>query len=317
MKTVDNSDLINSLEEGFGIVDLMPLTQSCFLRVGLLFRKASDPATGHFVLIRKTTEASVWLGAVVDARNRIQEWVEIWVQEVVGTLGFRLSYRESVTNGSLDAGWEELAEYFEEADPGSYIACPWESVNPKPLMIHPGTLATEHPIDDGSGKSWELCRNESLLKQAGLAPYASSATRYLYIPELGADGPFIWIDGAEPPPAKAGRVSDLTGNSGGSRVPFNLHCGRLFLRRFAPVALDEYTDLLSGRPWAGLGNSRKGFRLSGVYKTLEDENSIRCGAAHLFSGLSGIHGRQAEVLYLKLQLIQQIALQIKTQIERY
>ena len=91
----------------------------------------------------------------------------------------------------------------------------------------------------------------------------------------------------------------------GPRVPLNRDGGLMLARKFAPLSFENSVDLIGGQPWKGLEEGSKVFRLTGVYRTLQNAEVIQQGGGHLFLGRQGRAGRLIETFHLKLDLLLQ------------
>ena len=132
------------LETGYRAVPLQEGNSP--LRISLIVKEAPEPAGGPFVLLRETVDASVYLGAVIDAAGRIHSWLEIWAQNVDLFASSYPAYRESATNLFLDERWEQRAQEFRAIEPGSIIITGWETAPapPKREKITGPSLRSSH-----------------------------------------------------------------------------------------------------------------------------------------------------------------------------
>jgi hypothetical protein len=110
---------------------------------------------------------------------------------------------------------------------------------------------------------------------------------------------FLAVTSGAPLPVGVKSVTD----SFKGLYPFNPGGGLLLVRPLAPLALTEFSDILSGKTWAGFHCGREAVHLGAAYAKLEDAEEILYRGGHLFSGRSGKAGRLLEVFHLKLNLI--------------
>jgi hypothetical protein len=75
------------------------------------------------------------------------------------------------------------------------------------------------------------------------------------------------------------------------------------VRTFAPMGYEAWVDLLSGAPWRGVEHGRDAVRLGGVYRTLQERNTLQHGGGHLFFSARGLAARLAEAFHLKLHTL--------------
>ena len=309
MRTFTERDLGSELDEGFRLVPLPPPTETASAPLGpqihVVVRAQADPAAGHFVLLRATPLARVFLGCLADSSNRPLDWLELWVQNTDLAVDSTPGFREHLTNAAWDARWRDLAASLRAGETDSLLATPLETGHLPPAVLDAAAGRFLPLTDFARGQRLRLCVDDALLADASLPGYAASIDRYLYTPgvdpaeatfvRLRRDAPggsrTVDLDATEPAPSP-----DRTLGLGG---------GGVIVRRFAPLGLADFSDVAGGRPWKGLDNARKVFRVPGVYRLLEDEDAMRYGSAHLFSAAQGRAGKLAEALYLKLQMLSQ------------
>lgn len=283
--------------EGFRAIPIHAGQGENPLRVCVLARAAVDPVGGAFVLLRDLADASVFLGCIVDANERVWDWLELWVQNLDRLPACFPRYREHLSNDALDARWMMMAEAFRELDPENSLRTGWESNHPPPLVLDLASAKASQPLDPDSGKPWKLCQDDGLLRGAGLPAYSTSVFRYWH-----ADKKFVPVTAGAPeneatiPLAKAFERS-------GELLPFNPQAGLMMARRHAPIALDDYADVLSGKAWKGVEDGKQPFALGGVYAALQDPKHLQESGAYLFLGKQRAAGRVVEIFHLKLHLL--------------
>ncbi len=304
MRKVELQDLTSTLEPGYAAIPIQASEPPPPLNLCVIVRSAPDPISGEFVLLRRFPKADVYLGCVADYSGRPVEWVEIWVQNCAPGANIHPAYRKLLSNSALEKQWRELAAALRELDPNNYFSSAAEFEASRPAWIDKAQGIPIHPKDAATGRHWELCRDDSALTHAGLPPYSSSLSRYLHLADAQAGDRFIPVTPGAPTNAHTIDLAQALPELG--RLPaFNLCGAPLLFRRFAPLGLEEFSDVLSGKAWHGIENARKAFRPGGIYRLLEDEDLLRCGSTHLFTASSGQSGRYAETLHLKLQLVLQ------------
>jgi hypothetical protein len=284
------------LESGYRAVPLQP--GDAPLRISLIVKEASDPAAGPFVLLRETADASIYLGAIVDAAGRIHSWLEIWAQNVDRFASSFPAYRESATNQLLDERWEQRAEGFRSIEPGSVITTEWETAPPPPIFYDANLRGPIHPKDPATGAAWDLCRDDARLAAKGLPGYSTSLARYLFTEPSAGDQPAVPLTSTAPQNDSTRTLAQAFEGL----LPFHPG-GRLMVRTFAPIAYEAWVDLLSGAPWRGIEHGRDAVRLGGVYRTLQERNTLQHGNGHLFFSGRGVAARLAEAFHLKLHTL--------------
>ena len=309
MQTLTEKDLASPLEDGFTLATLQgsdASTPPVGLQIYVVVRTVADPAAGHFVLIRSTPQARVVLGCTAGSDGRPVEWLELWVQNTNYLDGADPAYASTATNAAWDTRWRELAQAMHQDERGAIIATPLARGH-----LWPAAWSTEDgsfvPLTESrGGRRLALCVDDRLLEDAGLPGYATTAHRYLYTPGGDpADMQFVRLRGDSP---TSERTVDLVGTQPAASGATSLGLGgpAVIVRRFAPLSLEDFSDVVSGKAWKGMDNGKKIFRVPGVYRLLEDEDAMRCGNAHLFSVAQGRSGRLGEALYLKLQVFSQL-----------
>jgi hypothetical protein len=281
---------------------------SANIRLCIALRQQPDPATGHFVLLRRSPGASAYLGAVCDSENQVKEWLELWVQNVEGAPA-----GETLTpsNASRDKAWGQLVARLREADPGASFSTMHEKEPPGLIYINvetwePWRLAAE----DGE---IEVCRDDQTLAGAGLPGYGESMARF---GRARAGGPFVALN--EAARGCGAGIDDLAAliPKGESYAALNPGGGMLFARRFLPLGLEEFAEVLAGEPWSGLLNAKHPVRLDGIYPQLCNEIGMRAEGRHFYGGRGDKGGRLAEVLCLKLLLIDQCVRAVAGEVRR-
>ena len=263
----------STLEPGFRCVPISQAEAAASIRLCVAIRETADTASGHFLLLRQTQDARVLLGAISDSAGRVHQWVELWYQET-----------ESDTPNVLrDQTWDALATNLEQSESESHYALADRPIQPVVL-----DSKTWQPTSESA-----LCTDDQALASAGLPTYSGSSARFARTADkfIALNEAAKAFPGAEPLPAQG--------------IPLNPGAGKLIVRRFAPLAIDEFAELLGGKPWSGLTNARKIFRLDGVYRELSDEAAMRTKGRHFLGTRRDMAGRLAESLFLKVTLIRQ------------
>lgn len=273
--------------EGFRAVPIHTGDGENPLRVCVLARTAADPVGGAFVLLRDLADASVYLGCIVDANQQVWDWLEIWVQNLDRLATAFPRYREHISNDALDERWTLMVQAFQELDAKGSLRTLWEANHPLPLVVDLASGNAKNPLDPDSGKPWKLCQDDALLRGAGLPAFSTSGFRY-----WNAEKKFVPVTQGAPENEATVPLANAVEGSG---IPFNAQAGLMMVRRHAPIAMDEYADVLSGKAWEG--------DAGGVYAALRDPKYLQESGAYLFLGKQRAAGRVVEIFHLKLQLI--------------
>ena len=315
MQNFLDKDLATDLDDGFALVALPSTEGTTPPPVGLalcvVVRATADPAAGHFVVVRETPQGRVLLGCTADAAARPQEWLELWVQKTDFHSGSQVGQGARLTNAVWDARWRDLAAVWRRIEPASVLATPLESGHLAPAVLDAGGARFVPLSDPWSGARLQLCTDERLLADAGLPGYAASPHRYLHGPD--ADAAAARFFRVRPDAPANERTVDLTAALPDAvQAPtLGLDGAAVVVRRFAPLSVEEFSDVAGGRAYKGMDNARRIFRVPGVYRLLEDEDAMRCGSAHLFTVAQGRTGRLAEAIYLKLQITSQLLRRVR------
>jgi hypothetical protein len=301
--------------EGYVAIPVQQSEQSSAVKICVLVRQTPEPAAGSFVLLRDQHDARVYLGALVDAGGRVREWLELWVQNVDGLDASLPAHRESFSNFSLDARWAERAEAFRELAGPRFLRTGWETAHPLPTFLDLSQAAPVHPGTAENGGPWELCRDDKLLQAAGLPAYSTSLFRYLYQPGAAAGAPVVSVTAGAPESATTRPLAQvMTGVE--HHLSFNPQGGLIMAVSLAPLAFEDYVDLLGGKAWAGIEHGKKRVQLDGSYQGLSEWDDAQQDNAHLFLGARGKAGRFLETYHLKLQLLAEVFRQVRAFVQR-
>jgi hypothetical protein len=276
-------------------------------RLCVVLRDPLDPVAGHFLLLRNAPGARAILGALCDAENHVREWLELWIQDVESMPGGETLVP---SNAARDKAWEQLVARLRETDPGGSFSTIHEKEPPGPVFIDISHWRPWHPASDAGEIA--VCRDAVALTGAGLPVYAESAARF---GRARAGGAFVALNEAAGG-AKGAVALETLLPAGGDRIALNPGGGMLFARRFAPLGMEEFAEVLGGEPWSGLLNAKRPFRLDGIYPQLCDETEMQAAGRHFYGGRGERGGRLAEVLCLKLLLIHQCIRAVADEVRR-
>ncbi len=260
---------------------------------------------GPFIPLRETYDASVVLGCIADARGRVQQWLEIWIQNF-DTSSPRMSTAKEVLNNSiLDRRWAARCERFAEESPGGIVRTGFEDTHPEPTLIDLRRGVAMRAVDPRTGKVWSLCEDDALLAGKNLPAYGTSLHRYLYQPEADAMSALVPLTDGAPSPAGATTPSDLREAMGVSTevIVFNPGGGLLMVTPHAPVGLENYVQALTllGTEDGSISLLQTASRA--VSRIAENSGGVGDEAGMLFLSRHGNTGRVLETLYHKLALL--------------
>ncbi len=275
-------------QPGFTFAPIHPSAQDSPLIICVLVRDEPDPAYGSFVLLRSLPGASVYLGALCDQSERVLQWLEIWVQ----TLDFKdwelAGSREQLSNHFFDERWISEQALFETLQPHEVVVTGMEKTNPSPLLIVPRSSQTETKLAFTEATQWKICQDDALLVSLGLPPYSTSPFRVLFDPTTSGAKTFSGHDGQGS--VQCSRVQGLNRLSDGANraTIFNPRAGLLRVTQFHPLELEDYLQVLEGRPPSGgnigSGAPKLGLFPKSIYAALESWSARPQGLPFLLHG---------------------------------
>src|SRR4051812_29318659 len=112
------------------------------LGICLLVRRTPNPAEGHFVLLRSTTDAVIYLGCICDAGETIREWIEIWVQSLEGLNSSFSSAQETFSKERLSERWKQQSLLLADLEGERFVRTGWETRAAKPVLVEAETSGT-------------------------------------------------------------------------------------------------------------------------------------------------------------------------------
>ncbi|UCD74782.1 MAG: hypothetical protein JSV91_13460 [Phycisphaerales bacterium] len=304
MNSQNNDDHAErKVPDGYCVVPIDPDQEEAALRICVLFRTEPEKAGGRFVILRNMLLGRAILGCVVDSGGTVQDWVEIWLQDVSGLSGSPAVIRDCYSNDVADRQWEEQFQAARAAGAGQIVSMGWESRHPLPVFVDVKRRVAVHPCESKSGQVLQLCEDEALLAKKGLPGYRSSIHRYLFVPELGEDSPFV-PTASDAPRNEATVEFDQAVAEAGDLEPLNPAAGLLHARRYSPIDLESFADVLGGGRWSGVFHGASQMPLGEFLRELSQASALqRLAEGHLLLGGDGQAGRLIEVFHLKLRLL--------------
>lgn len=265
----------------------------------LVYRK--DGEGGPLVDVRTSADARVLLGCLMDSAGTVHDWLEVWVQDVVG-MRRALGADRALPNALLDERFAALMKAGERLDPAQIVRTGWEDGAPAVLVLDPVAGRVEEVTPPGGAGAWKLCRDEEALREAGLPGYATTVHRYACA--KGTDGRKLFAAVSEGAPT-TDRTLDPVGLSPASRVAINPGGGAIGVRRFAPMGVEEYLDAIAGEAWTGLSHGKSRLPAACFSEGVDARNedgAVVCDGAVL-SAQHGQAGRMLEGFYLRLRVL--------------
>src|SRR6516225_7570369 len=157
------------LPPAFRAVPLQPEDRDATFVLCLVVQPEKTP---HFLLLRETIDASVYLGCLIDRVKDPKIWVEIWVQNVDRVRSSFRARSEPLTNAFLDQKWAQRTSMFRSLGRTNLI----ETDRRDPVFLESGTIV--RPVDPESKQQFSLCTDDEALVAAGLPAYSQSLHRY-------------------------------------------------------------------------------------------------------------------------------------------
>jgi hypothetical protein len=279
-----------------------PFSEGTPLKVCVLVRIEPDPVTGPFVTLKDFPGARVYLGAVCDARARVQDLVEIWVQTFeLRDLTFS-GYQERLTNFTFDQRWRAESQLCASTMAEILLATGMEESNPGPVLVKATPPDKESQFAESVVTPWRICKDDAVLDSFGLPPYSTSPYRYLHVPGGGEPKTFVATCEDAPANSHVQPVERLKADTGYPWI-FNPHAGFVRVVRLSPLALEDYLQVLEGRPWPGVVAGTAVAAGNGVYSDLVAWSAQRKGTSFLLHGCGTPENSRNEVFFLKLSAL--------------
>ncbi len=298
------------LPPGYLLAATHPNAEGSPLIVCVLVSTDEKSPNGPFVLLRELPGSRVYLGAVCDAEERIQEWVEVWVQTLdLRDLTFS-NYQERLANHAFDERWKAEFELQKSSLPESVLVTGMETKHPGPLLIKRGTLSTSPLRAKVDFTNWRIIKDDAALESFGLPPYSTSPFRYLQ--DSTATGPKTFLATAPDAPVNSHVQSlDRLSETPDVRAVFNPHAGLVRITRFNPIHLEDYVQILEGGDWKGSVSGGTRFLQKNIYAELQAWSASPKGIPFLLHGTEKPADRLNEIFFLKLSLLRDVFREVR------
>ena len=291
------SELPSKLPTGYAPAPLSVEQVGASVRLSVVVRTEAGKGLegGPFVLLREMLDARVYLGCITDAASRVLQWVELWVQDLSGLAGALPTYREILTNRTLDDRWAERCAWFERSQSGAgrpfggggLIQTGWESVHPKPIIIDPKKLVPIPARDRRTNGEWALCTDDVVLAAKGAPSFSGTLSRFLWQPDMGEQSPLLEVDSSGVDMGALGAPQDAAAlNPGG---------GLMMVTPYCPLSYEQYVDALTGGPTDSPAGDALQRLLTQAAKAASAERGGWLGLGSLAES-----SRLAETMHLKL-----------------
>jgi len=311
MSLADTRNQPRTLPEGYIAIAVSEDQRSAQMRVCVVVRIEPDPVAGHLVLLRDTVNARIFLGCLVDGADRVQEWLELWIQNGGGLEEVLPAAAQALSNRVLDERWKQQCRAFDETEALSIVTTRWECEHPRPMFLDMAGRSPAHPMEEESGAVWRLCTDEGLLQDKGLPGYGGSLHRYWYLPELGAESLFVPVTPGAPANESTKPMSDICGDAA-TMIPLNPQARLMLVKRYVPTGLETFIDVLSGKPWDGLRHGKSILDLHEPVNAFGANQSMLAEEGWLFLETQGRSGRLLETFHLKLRLLADVVSSVRS-----
>lgn len=274
------------------------------LRICVLVGPAGKNGPGGLTVLRDMLDCKAYLGCILDAAGQVQEWIEVWVQDVTGLEGTLAAYRESLTNKQVDERWKRTVEGMAGKKDGDWIWTGWEMEHPWPVVIDTEGGLAVHPTDSLGENRLKLCTDDAILNKHGLPSYSSGLHRYLYAGSGEGDAIFAPVTHDAPTNEHTRDLRDLI--PGLERLgQLNLGGGYVMVRRMSGLGYEEFMDYLSGAAWADVHAGARPITLEHMAGLLGEQDGVGQaeGGGRMFMEHHGMWGRMLETLYLKVRML--------------
>ena len=124
MASSSGRETYEQFQKGYRAVPISEADKESALRFCAVVREAPDPVAGIFVLLRDTTEESIFLGCLLDNGSHVHLWVELWIQNVNNLQTTLADSSETFSNHALDERWKRRAAFLARRDRSNNIESP-------------------------------------------------------------------------------------------------------------------------------------------------------------------------------------------------
>jgi hypothetical protein len=213
------------------------------VRPVLIAKEVATDGAVEPVVLKVFSGGRTYLAALADQRDRVLEWLEVWVQCSQDLDSSPLARSALIANATHDQQWKKMAEALRSLSPDSFIETNWEATN-APLVVDLGRMAIVRLVHSTSKVPLELCRDDAELKAAGLGAYSSTLERWFY--SSSATGERAWFSIQDLLAGDSGeRVAVPETGADGPTADFNLGAGLMLLLKHQPISMEGFLRWLS------------------------------------------------------------------------
>lgn len=208
----------------------------------VLFGRESGEGV-DLVVLKIFPGGRVYLAGLVDQRNRVVEWLEVWVQCSHELDTSPLSRVSVAANALYDKQWLNAIDAIRDFDDEHFIETKWEAAPTAPLVVDIDQMAVVRLVLPESGVPFELCRDDSVLKAAQLGAYSSTLERWFFAKT--PNGEVTWASVHELLAGESPEKVAIPETGRNARTTdFNVGAGFMLLRKHHPVGIDAFGDWL-------------------------------------------------------------------------
>ena len=228
--------------------------------------------------------------------------MEIWVQTLQVPELMLSGHQAQLFNLFFDRDWQAETDLLKRRLPQLFIATQMESHNAGPILIKPPLPETVPGFARIELTGWRVCSDDLLLQSHGLDPYTTSLSRYLHDPASKENKTFLATSADAPVNSHVQGVDRLYSAPEVYAV-FNPQAGFIRVTRHHPLSLEDYLQILEGRPWKGPHYNFGKSLANGNYVALQEWSANPKGLPFLLHGDGSLVNHVNEVFFLKLALL--------------
>ena len=292
--------LMNKMPDGFFAAPF-PEQVGAPLRLCLVISKQDK--SERLLPLSVSAVSRAFLGCLVDAADQVREWLAVEFQTQPAESAPPAVDR--LTNRALDDLWKSSINV---ADGNAFIAMGWERRHPPPLALNRRNGSLEYFSIEGCVP--HLCTDDAVLAAAGLPVYSGGSARFLVVERTGAGPEFIPTQNAGDSPRS---IAELM--AAHELLPINPGCHFIRCRSAAPVDLPSLADVFGGAPWTGLKAGRDIVDVGSLTSILSDRD-LDPTSSSLFLARHGNWGKAVEGLHLKLKMLYDMAVEVRSTLAR-
>jgi hypothetical protein len=207
------------------------------VRLILVAKETGEAEAVELVVLKVFSGGRTYLAALADRKDRVIEWLEVWVQFTHDLDGSPLARSAIIGNAAHDRQWRETADAMRSVDPGGLIETNWDATPPTPLVVDLRRMAVVRLLNATSQQPLELCRDDAVLSAAGLGAYSSTLERWFF--SQSAAGERTWVSSQDLISREPNQsVAMPESGAGTPTMDFNIEAGMMLLRKHPPISVE-------------------------------------------------------------------------------